>query len=109
FLVGGVFSGAPDPEAFRRVLLPILDAFAASGYATVRAYGEMVDVLVQHENPEGAVALEQLWNDLIRERGLRLACGYRLDRFSRSSAASVFDALCEAHTSVALDAPEGDG
>ena len=33
-------------------------------YPNVRAYGEMVDLLWRDGNPEGAIALEEHWNDL---------------------------------------------
>jgi hypothetical protein len=48
---------------------------------TIRAFGEMVDVLWRRGQQEGAIALEELWNDLARTRSFALLCGYHLDIF----------------------------
>ncbi|HEV3485250.1 MAG TPA: MEDS domain-containing protein, partial [Vicinamibacterales bacterium] len=70
------------------------------GRGAVRAYGEMVDVLWQNGNPEGAVRLEELWNDLLRRHALRLFCAYPLGNFRKASDRELFDAVCATHTHV---------
>jgi MEDS: MEthanogen/methylotroph, DcmR Sensory domain len=48
---------------------------------TVRAFGEMVDVLWRRGQQEAASALEELWNELAKTRSFALLCGYHLDVF----------------------------
>jgi hypothetical protein len=44
---------------------------------TVRAFGEMVDVLCERGQPAAAAALEDLWNDIAQRHCFSLLCGYR--------------------------------
>ncbi len=39
-------------------------------------FGEVVDVLWEHGDKSGALALEKLWNDLLNERAFHLHCAY---------------------------------
>lgn len=48
---------------------------------TIRAFGEMVDVLWRRGHRQSAIALEELWNELAKTRSFALLCGYRLDIF----------------------------
>lgn len=63
-----------------------------------RAYGEMVDVLWQSGNPEGAIQLEEMWNVLQRERSFALLCAYVMDNFYREAAG--MRRVCDTHTHV---------
>jgi signal transduction histidine kinase len=69
----------PDWELFHRVLGGIIDRCCAGRRRSVRAYGEMVDVLWKSGNTRGAVRLEQLWSQLRRLRTLSLMCAYSMD------------------------------
>lgn len=42
----------------------------------VRAFGEMVDVLWRAGNPDAAIRLEVLWNELAMTHSVALLCGY---------------------------------
>jgi hypothetical protein len=44
---------------------------------TLRAFGEMVNLLFERGQPAAASALEDLWNDLARRYSFSLLCGYR--------------------------------
>jgi hypothetical protein len=72
---------------------------------TIRAFGEMVDLLSERGEVAGAVALEELWNGLARTRRFALLCGYRLDVFDRSSQTGALPEVCRVHSHVlpALD------
>jgi DcmR-like sensory protein len=78
FLVGGV----PDRDRFWTTIGPVVASIRAAGYSPLRAFGEMVDVL-RRDDPAGAIALEQLWNERIAAHGLTLLCGYSFDNFDR--------------------------
>jgi len=73
---------------------------AASGRDRVHAYGEMVDVLCKEGNPEAALDLEELWNDLGRRQPLSLLCGYMMGSFCGDEHAAALERICRAHTHV---------
>jgi DcmR-like sensory protein len=86
--------GSVSPEAFERVVGGAVDELLARAPgSTVRAFGEMVDVLWQRGARDEALALERLWNDLQRSRPVALLCAYCADVFdvdSQSGLEAVF-------------------
>lgn len=74
-LTGFVSGGEIDPLAFERVIGAVLDGAAARG-GPVHLYGEMVALLWVKGDVLGAIKLEELWNDLGRQRPFSLMCGY---------------------------------
>jgi hypothetical protein len=48
----------------------------------VLVFGELVAKLVNNGNPEAAVTLEGLWNELAARRSFDLLCAYPIDAFS---------------------------
>jgi signal transduction histidine kinase len=92
---------APDPARFRAVVGAVLEgAAAAGGGASVRAYGEMVDLLWKDGNTDGAVALEELWNELAGAHEFSLLCAYAMGNFVNAADADGFQRICQAHTHV---------
>lgn len=85
----------PDAEAFRRhVALPIEQLAAANPHG-VRAYGEMVGILWAAGRRETAIALEELWNRLLRTVNFELYCAYPIDVFEPDfDIASVDEIMC---------------
>lgn len=67
--------GQIDAQAFERVVGSLLRDTAEEG-STVRAYGEMVDLLWQAGDVDAAVRLETLWSELVSELGFALLCTY---------------------------------
>jgi len=65
---------------------------------TTRAFGEMVDLLVERGRAPAAAALEDLWNELLESRRLALLCAYRLDVFDLDAQTSVLPEVIRAHT-----------
>ena len=92
-------NGRPDRERFE-VLVGLAIDRASQGRAlvTVRAYGEMVDVLWKEGQTDAALALEALWNDISRRRRLALLCGYSVGNFTTQ--VEQFQSICEHHTHV---------
>jgi signal transduction histidine kinase len=88
--------GMPDALLFRAAIRQL----AGTPERRLRAYGEMVDVLCRQGNSEGAVRLEELWNDLGGDVPLSLLCAYPLSDFNRGIYARVFDDVCERHSVV---------
>lgn len=65
---------------------------------TVRAFGEMVDLLTERGQTAAAVALEDLWNTLLARSRSALLCAYHLDIFDLDTQLSVLPEIVHAHT-----------
>ena len=52
---------------------------------TVRAYGEMVDVLWKQGRSQSAIQLEILWNKLALKHNFALLCGYSMGSFYKQT------------------------
>ena len=91
----------PDAARFRTVIGGVIRRCSAGRTETrVRAYGEMVDLLWKEGNSEGALRLEELWNDLATSHDFALLCAYGMANFGRAADAEPFRALCAHHTRV---------
>jgi hypothetical protein len=91
--------GHPSPERFETVVGGLVAEVAARFPGrTIRAFGEMVDVLSAKGEKRAAMALEQLWNGLAETRDFALLCGYHLDVFDPAVQAQVLPAVFGAHT-----------
>ena len=84
----------PDPQRFFSTIGAVLEAHKA---VRLRAYGEMVDVLWRDGNREGAVRLEELWNEIAGFYSFSLLCAYPIGNFLKESDATLFDAICARH------------
>jgi signal transduction histidine kinase len=73
----------------------------------VRAYGEMVDLLWQDGNPDAAIRLEELWNDLAAVHDLSLLCAYAMSNFHREPDQRRFLDVCTHHARVRPADPYG--
>ena len=89
--------GRPDRAAFRKALKPVFSDAAGS----VRAYGEMVDLLWKDGNHNGVVKLEEFWNELGAMHSFSLLCAYDMGNFHSESDAGDFRRICSQHARVA--------
>ncbi|HWZ60341.1 MAG TPA: histidine kinase dimerization/phospho-acceptor domain-containing protein, partial [Gemmatimonadaceae bacterium] len=97
FMVGAT----PDRERFRAAIGGVLErSLQQSGQDTVWTYGEMVDVLWKDGNVEGALRVEELWNELALTHRFVLLCAYGIGNFSKASDAGDMARLCQAHGRV---------
>src|SRR4051794_33867537 len=81
-------AGMPDRELFMGTVGAVFErVLRKRHYLIVRGYGEMVDLLMRDGNIEGAVRLEELWNELAEKYAYSLLCGYSLDHFLHQSGA----------------------
>jgi MEDS: MEthanogen/methylotroph, DcmR Sensory domain len=92
-----IVDGRPQWNAFRRLCGGAIAELRLQ-YPTVRAYGEMVDVLWQEGNHRGAIALEGFWTELARLQPFSLLCAYRLDPLDGSVYGGALESVCKAHT-----------
>lgn len=92
--------GLPEAGRFDRVIGDIVRQ-ASNGGRRLRAFGEMVDILWQQGNVTGALALEDLWNELALAHPFKLFCAYRTDAFDTEGKLELA-AICDRHSHVLL-------
>ena len=66
----------------------------------IRAYGEMVDVLWRDGNTDGAIRLEELWEELGESYAFSLLCAYAMGNFYKTTDVGAFREICHRHTHV---------
>jgi len=90
--------GMPDAALFNLHIPMALDQLCRGRKdRTVRAYGEMVDVLWQGGLTAAAIRLEILWNQLALTHDFSLLCGYAMGHFYKD--AGMRD-VCAQHSHV---------
>jgi signal transduction histidine kinase/ActR/RegA family two-component response regulator len=101
FTIGGLERGVLDPDAFQREIGEVLrHAEAAAPGGPVRAFGEMVDLLLRRGNESAMAHLEELWDGLQKTRAFDLYCGYRLGHLDRVEDHQPFERICRLHSHV---------
>ena len=95
--------GSPDGERFVAIMTEIIDrarTAAEGGNPRVVAFGEMVALLWAEGNSQGALRLEEMWNELARSRSFSLRCAYPIAGFNRADHGDAFLQICGEHTNV---------
>ncbi len=95
-LAGFMMDGAPDATLFQTLLTGIL-ARAGQGGRRVRIFGEMVMLLWAEGNCEGAIRLEELWNDLRQAHPFLLFCAYPIGSFTDEKLPRSIVDVCDQH------------
>ena len=96
-------NGLPDAGNFHSYLGEVIDAARLTGEGEnpgIVAFGEMVAQLWMDHNYEGAIRLEQLWNELAATRSFHLRCAYPIAHFNQEKHAPAFLRICGEHTAV---------
>jgi hypothetical protein len=90
--------GMPDATLFKTHVPAAIERLCRGRKdCTVRAYGEMVDVLCQDGLTAAAIKLEMLWNQLAMTHDFSLLCGYAMGNFYKD--AGMRD-ICAQHSHV---------
>jgi hypothetical protein len=97
-------NGMPQWKAFHEVIGGLI-AELRLRYPTVRAYGEMVDVLWQRGERDAAIRLEEYWNDLGGLQTFSLFCAYRMDALDPDQYGGALESVCKVHSHLI---PAGD-
>jgi hypothetical protein len=93
--------GAPSASKFREVVGGLLhDAAKRHTRHRVRAFGEMVDVLVRRGDQAAADILERYWNELAAQSNFTLLCGYKLDLFDPEAQHTLLPQIHKSHARV---------
>ena len=96
-------TGQPDPDFFKASATRALEQLARGRTTTIRAYGEMVDVLWKDGQSGAAIKLEMLWNRLANTHDFSLLCGYAMGQFYKDAS---IDDVCRHHTHRVSDSGE---
>jgi hypothetical protein len=93
--------GAPSASKFREVIGGLLhDAAKRHPRRRVRAFGEMVDVLVRRGEQTAADTVERYWNELASQSNFTLLCGYKLDLFDPEAQQGLLPQIHQSHARV---------
>jgi hypothetical protein len=94
FLAGGM----PEWTTFHRIVGGAIAELRLQ-YPTVRAYGEMVDILWQRGEQKAALRLEDFWNELGKLQTFSLLCAYGIDPLQAGAyGGGALEAVCKCHT-----------
>ncbi len=97
-----LIAGLPDWERFRSATGAVLKRLArGDDTATIRCFGEMVDLLWRSGRMKAALMLEELWNELGHSHRFQLLCGYSMWNFRSQADAVLLQRVCETHSHVA--------
>ena len=100
-LAAFMVDGMPDETKFAAIAAnAILRACHGRTDCTVRAYGEMVDVLWKRNQSVAAIRLEMLWNKLAATKDFSLLCGYAMGNFLKETQRTE---VCNQHTHLLMD------
>jgi MEDS: MEthanogen/methylotroph, DcmR Sensory domain len=98
-----IVDGVPDPELFTaNATRALARVNRGRKDVTVRAYGELVDLLWKDGFDAAAIQVEMMWNRLARSQAFSLLCGYSMGSFYKDACVA---SICEEHTHVV--APDG--
>jgi hypothetical protein len=102
-LSGFIVNGCPDPVRFAATLGPLVETHkiaARSAHHGLTVFGEMVALLWKEGNQQGAMELEELWNNLLSNRTFHLHCAYPRSSFTAKGAKAEFESICRHHSHV---------
>ena len=89
--------GMPEWQSFHALIGGVIAKLRLE-YPTVRAYGEMVDLLWQRGEREAAIRLEEFWNDLAGLQTFSLLCAYYMDNLDPAAYSGPLDCICRVHS-----------
>ena len=104
-----MIDGMPDASRFTQTMIPLIErACRGRKNCTIRAYGEMVDLLWRRGQTVAAIRLETLWNDLARTHDFSLLCGYSMGNFYKDATSedADLDRIRRHHTHIVLETGE---
>jgi hypothetical protein len=95
--------GRPPDEAHLRSLVRGMAQARDHSHAPTRFYGEMVNLLAERGDLQGAVDLEGAWNRILTRVPATLLCGYSSSHFGDPATASALHEICHLHDDVRSD------
>jgi hypothetical protein len=92
-------NGCPSRELFVRTVGKAVEnckPVATKGDIRLTVFGEMVAVLWEDGNKDGALALEKLWNELLSDGAFHLHCAYRKELVACDPRG--MQSICDSHS-----------
>jgi hypothetical protein len=68
-----------------------------SNSARVRIFQEMTSLLWTQATPDAVIRLEELFDELISQKPIKLLCAYPLSHFCEQEGSQFQDRICELH------------
>jgi MEDS: MEthanogen/methylotroph, DcmR Sensory domain len=94
-------NGTPEAMLFRISVGDMIEKLCMGRTpCPIRAYGEMVDLLWQEGNSDGAIKLEILWNQLAATYDFSLLCGYAFGHFYKETRDPRYQDVVGHHSDV---------
>jgi hypothetical protein len=93
----------PDPVQFFEGLGSLIATAAGTAkgeHSRVGIFGECVQLLCAQGNADGAIRLEQLWDQIVRSRAVDVLCGYSLASVQGGAGSHVFEKICAEHSAA---------
>jgi PAS domain S-box-containing protein len=96
-------NGMPEAAKFAEIVGGLIERANVAAKGEPRrtvVFGEMVALLWADGKYEGAIRLEQLWNELAKTHAFFLRCAYPMAGFSKNEHTAPFLRICAEHSSV---------
>jgi len=93
----------PDPVRFRKVVRKLVAAAAKSAKGEpprIVACAECAPILWAQGNPDAAIQVEHLWDEIAKAYNVDMLCGYVLKSFQRELESHIYDRICAEHSAV---------
>ena len=87
--------GMPDPLAFDECISRYLSPVEAPH--RLHIYTEMSDLLAAQGHLAATLRLEELWNNLVQQRGVVVMCGYASEYLESDQHREAFSVICGMH------------
>jgi hypothetical protein len=92
-------NGLPDTSSFNNYIGKKMGEMSAQ-FPSVKAYGEMVNILWAQGNLYATMELEKLWNSLLSSYEFVLLCAYSMDSMHDEKNGIAFNDICQCHSHV---------
>jgi DNA-binding NarL/FixJ family response regulator len=99
FMIDGKLDPVRYLNLFRNLIATVADG-AKGEQARVAVFGESVHLLWAEGNPEAAIQVEKLANQLAEEHGVDILCGYGLSKVQSGMDNQTFQRICAEHSAV---------
>ena len=98
--------GRPSAELFDATVGNVFEKVTSDRrYVTIRAFGEMVDLLWRDGKTQAALELEELWNGLASRYSFALLCAYAASSINPADMAGL-ERICATHSHVLPSRPQ---
>ena len=98
--------GRPSAELFDATVGNVFEKVTSDRrYVTIRAFGEMVDLLWRDGKTQAAIELEELWNGLASRYSFALLCAYAASSLDPADMAGL-ERICARHSHVLPSRPQ---